>query len=116
GLGFAVWARVHLGRFWSGTVTLKADHALIRTGPYALTRHPIYTGLLSAFTGTALGRDSVAGLLGLGLRVAALVVKLHQEERPLRGHCGPAYQQYQAEVPALLPRPWARFRRCGATR
>ena len=110
GLGFTVWARIHLGRFWSGMVTLKAEHALIRTGPYALTRHPIYTGLLAAFTGTALARDSVAALLGLGLLVASFVVKLRQEERLLREHFGPAYQQYQAEVPALLPRPWARFR------
>jgi protein-S-isoprenylcysteine O-methyltransferase Ste14 len=110
GLGFAVWARIHLGRFWSGTVTLKAGHALIRTGPYALTRHPIYTGLLAALTGTALGRGSVAGLLGLGLCVVALVTKLRQEERLLREHFGPAYQEYQAGVPALLPRPWARSR------
>jgi len=110
GLGFTVWARIHLGRFWSGMVTLKAEHALIRTGPYALTRHPIYTGLLAAFAGTALARDSVAALLGLGLLVASFVVKLRQEERLLREHFGPAYQQYQDEVPALLPRLWRRVK------
>src|SRR5580704_2769248 len=54
GLAFAVWARVHLGTNWSGTVTLKEGHELIRSGPYALVRHPIYTGLLLAFAGTAL--------------------------------------------------------------
>jgi len=108
GLGFTVWARLHLGRFWSGMVTLKAEHALIRTGPYALTRHPIYTGLLAAFAGTALARDSVAALLGLVLLVASFAVKLRQEERLLGKHFGPAYRQYQAEVPALLPRLWGR--------
>ena len=48
GLAFAVWARVHLGRNWSGTVTVKENHELIRSGPYAIVRHPIYTGLLLA--------------------------------------------------------------------
>src|SRR5262249_1301799 len=49
GLLHTVWARVHLKGNWSGTVTIKADHELIMTGPYAITRHPIYTGLLAAF-------------------------------------------------------------------
>ena len=53
GLGLAVWARAHLGRNWSGTVTVKQDHALVRTGPYRIVRHPIYTGLLLALIGTA---------------------------------------------------------------
>ncbi|HTO72805.1 MAG TPA: isoprenylcysteine carboxylmethyltransferase family protein, partial [Gemmatimonadales bacterium] len=58
GLGFAVWARITLGTMWSGRVTLKEDHALIRRGPYALVRHPIYTGLLLALLGTALARGT----------------------------------------------------------
>jgi protein-S-isoprenylcysteine O-methyltransferase Ste14 len=53
GLAFAVWARAHLGRNWSGTVTVKEDHELIRTGPYGIVRHPIYTGLLFAILGSA---------------------------------------------------------------
>jgi len=52
GLAFAVWARVHLGRNWSGSVTVKQHHELIRSGPYARVRHPIYTGLLTAVLGT----------------------------------------------------------------
>jgi protein-S-isoprenylcysteine O-methyltransferase Ste14 len=104
GLGFAVWARVLLGRYWSGAVVLKSDHALIRVGPYALTRHPIYSGLLLALTGTALARDSLGGLLGLALLFAGAVVKLRQEERLLLEHFGPAYEAYRAEVPALIPR------------
>src|SRR5262245_26929000 len=86
GLAFAGWARVYLGRCWSSAVTLKADHALIRDGPYALTRHPIYTGLLLALMGTALARDSVAGLIGLGLLLAGILVKIRQEERILLDH------------------------------
>jgi protein-S-isoprenylcysteine O-methyltransferase Ste14 len=104
GFAFTWWARVHLGRNWSGTVTLKADHALIRTGPYALTRHPIYTGLLLAIIGSAITRDSLAGGIGLGFLVAGLLVKIRQEERLLLEHFGPAYEAYRAEVPALVPR------------
>lgn len=48
GLGFAVWARVHLGQYWSGTIDIKVEHQLIRSGPYALVRHPIYSGLVLA--------------------------------------------------------------------
>ena len=53
GLAFAVWARVELGRNWSGSVTVKEGHELIRSGPYAYVRHPIYTGLIAALIGTA---------------------------------------------------------------
>ncbi len=67
GLGFAVAARAYLGRNWSGTVTLKQGHELIRTGPYRLVRHPIYTGMLLAFVGTAMARGDVRGLIALAL-------------------------------------------------
>jgi len=63
GLLFTVWARRHLGRNWSGSVTIKADHELITTGPYRLARHPIYTGLLLAFAGNALVVAEMRGLL-----------------------------------------------------
>ncbi len=68
GLGFAVAARAYLGRNWSGTVTLKQGHELIRTGPYRLVRHPIYTGMLLAFVGTAMARGRVRGLVALAAR------------------------------------------------
>ena len=55
-------------------------------------------------TGTALARDSLAGLLGLALLLAGFVVKLRQEEQLLLERFGPAYQAYRAEVPALIPR------------
>ena len=54
GLGFAIWARNHIGRYWSSSVSLRAGHQLVRTGPYSRIRHPIYTGILLALAGTAL--------------------------------------------------------------
>jgi protein-S-isoprenylcysteine O-methyltransferase Ste14 len=62
GLSFAVWARLRLGRNWSSVVTVKEDHQLIRGGPYAIVRHPIYTGLLLGFLGMALITGEHGGL------------------------------------------------------
>jgi protein-S-isoprenylcysteine O-methyltransferase Ste14 len=108
GLGFAVWARVHLGRLWSAAVTLKSGHAVVRSGPYAIVRHPIYSGLLLAIIGTALARDNWAGLLAFVLAAVGLTVKLRQEERLLVEHLGAEYELYREQIPALLPRPWRR--------
>jgi protein-S-isoprenylcysteine O-methyltransferase Ste14 len=105
GLGFTGWARVQIGRFWSGTVTLKEGHELVRSGPYAVTRHPIYTGLLLALIGTWLTRGTLVGILGLTLVILGIVLKVRLEERLLLSHFGDAYQAYRAQVPALIPRP-----------
>ena len=103
GLAVAVWARVHLGGNWSGTVTVKEDHELIRTGPYAWVRHPIYTGLLTAVLGTAIVSGTVRALLGLAIIAAALTVKSRTEERFMRETFPGEYPRYRAEVPALIP-------------
>ncbi|HTS87487.1 MAG TPA: isoprenylcysteine carboxylmethyltransferase family protein [Gemmatimonadales bacterium] len=111
GFAFAWWARLHIGRQWSSDVALKAGHELVRSGPYRITRHPIYTGLLLAIAATAILRDTWAGVLGLGLILASFLVKIGQEERLLTSHFGPSYELYRQEVPRLLP--WPR-RRSGA--
>jgi protein-S-isoprenylcysteine O-methyltransferase Ste14 len=103
GLLFAVWARVHLGGNWSGSVTIKQDHQLIRTGPYRLVRHPIYTGLLLAFAGTALIVAEWRGVLALAIVFAALWRKLRLEERWMREQFGEAYVDYARHVAALVP-------------
>ena len=108
GLGFAGWARYYLGRLWSGSVTLKADHVIVQTGPYAMTRHPIYTGLLLALIGTALVRGTIASLLGVVSIVIGIVLKIRQEESLLIEHFGEGYREYQSQVPALVPRPGRR--------
>lgn len=103
GLGFAVWARLVLGRNWSGTVTLKQDHELIRRGPYRWVRHPIYTGLLLGFLGTAIALTQWRGLLALLIAFVALWRKLRHEERWLGEVFGVDYAQYRSEVAALIP-------------
>jgi protein-S-isoprenylcysteine O-methyltransferase Ste14 len=106
GLGFAVWARVHLAGNWSGTVTLKQDHDLIRSGPYRLTRHPIYTGILLAVLGSAIALAEWRGIVALALIALAFLRKIDIEEGFLTARFGEAYLRYRAEVPALIP--WSR--------
>ena len=65
GVAIALWARWHLGANWSGVVTLKEGHELIRTGPYRTIRHPIYTGILLALFGTVAATGEVRGLLAV---------------------------------------------------
>ena len=108
GLGFAVAARASLGSNWSGVVTLKQDHELIRSGPYRWVRHPIYTGLLIALIGSVIALGEVRGLIALALFTLAFLRRVALEERLLAGEFGVAYDRYRREVPRLLPMPWRR--------
>ncbi len=103
GLVFSVWARIHLGRNWSGIVTLKQEHELIRSGPYRLVRNPIYTGLLMGFIGTAIARNEWRGWLAVLIVLAALWRKLRLEERWLTEQFGETYIQYRDKVASLIP-------------
>jgi len=103
GVAFSGWARARLGRNWSATVTVKQDHELIRGGPYALVRHPIYTGMLLALLGTAIVIGQWRGLLALLIAFAALWRKLRLEERYMSETFGDSYQRYRAHTRALIP-------------
>jgi protein-S-isoprenylcysteine O-methyltransferase Ste14 len=103
GLLFTVWARVHLGRNWSGVVTIKQGHDLVDTGPYALVRHPIYTGLLVAVLASGAARGDGRGLLAVLIAFAALWRKLRIEERWMTERFGEQYLDYCRRVPALVP-------------
>lgn len=103
GLIFTVWARVHLGRNWSGWITIKHGHELIVSGPYGVVRHPIYTGLLVAFIGSALAVGQWRGVLVAFVMWAALWRKLRLEERWMVERFGQQYEAYKLRVPALLP-------------
>lgn len=103
GLAFSVAARVWLGRNWSGTVTVKQGHELIRSGPYALVRHPIYTGMLLALIGSALMLANWRALIGLALIAASILRKLRIEERFMAQQFGEDYARYRAQVAMLVP-------------
>jgi protein-S-isoprenylcysteine O-methyltransferase Ste14 len=103
GLAFAVWARRHIGRNWSATVTLKQDHELVTSGPYAFVRHPIYTGLLFGFLGSAFALGQWRGLVAVVMVYLALLRKYRLEERWMCERFGVAYDAYRARVKALVP-------------
>ena len=102
--GFCWWARLHLGRLWSGFTTVKADHHIVDTGPYGLVRHPIYTGVIAAALFTAILEASLAGVLGFALIGLGFWMTARAEERFLGETLGAeAYGAYRARVGMLLP-------------
>jgi protein-S-isoprenylcysteine O-methyltransferase Ste14 len=103
GLGFAIWARVVIGRNWSGTVTLKEDHQLIERGPYRLVRHPIYTGILSMFVATAIVLGHLAGSIGVVIVFASFWSKLIREEKVMLNQFPDKYAAYRQRVKRLIP-------------
>ena len=104
-LGFALtlWARYILGSNWSGTVTIKVDHELIRSGPYRYVRHPIYTGIILAFIGTALARDQWRGVVAFPLLWVAFTIKRLKEEQFMRQTFGEQYTEYSKTTGAIFP-------------
>lgn len=103
GLSFTVWARLHLGRYWSARISLAKDHQLIQTGPYRFVRNPIYSGGLVAILGTAIVVGQVRGVVAMVLVLIAFLRKIQLEERWLLERFGPAYLEYQKKVSALIP-------------
>jgi protein-S-isoprenylcysteine O-methyltransferase Ste14 len=104
GTGLAIWARWHLGSNWSGVVTLKEGHELIRTGPYRTMRHPIYTGILLGLLGTAVTIGEVRGLLALPIGWISFYMKARREESFLAEEFGPAFAEHRRHTGMFLPR------------
>ena len=104
GVLFMWWARLHLGRLWSASVTRKADHHVIDTGPYAVVRHPIYTGLLFAIAATVSVRATAETLGGAAMLATGIYIKARTEEAFLRDQLGAeTYEAYARRVPMLVP-------------
>ncbi len=103
GVLLCFWARAILGRNWSGTVTIKQNHELILRGPYALVRHPIYTGLLVGMLGTAIVFGYARCFIGVLLCGFALWFKSQIEERFMVQQFGDQYTHYRQRVRALVP-------------
>jgi protein-S-isoprenylcysteine O-methyltransferase Ste14 len=103
GLCLTIWARRHLGRNWSGEISIKVDHELIRSGPYRLLRHPIYTGLLTMYVGTALVTGEWLAVVGVAAAVFAYWRKIRLEEANLNAAFAGEYEAWRRETWALLP-------------
>ena len=103
GMVLAISARRHLGENWSDKVELKVDHRLIRSGPYAYLRHPIYSGVLLGVAGTALAIGMVRGGAAFCLLLSSYATKARKEERVLAGKFGDAFREYRNNTGFLLP-------------
>lgn len=104
GLSLTWWARICLGPLWSSTITRKEDHKIIDTGPYALVRHPIYSGLMIALVATAAAEGRLTALFGAALIILGVWLKARTEERFLLTELGPEiYGAYCRRVPMLIP-------------
>jgi len=104
GVAISIWARVSLGTNWSGVVTLKDNHELIRKGPYRWVRHPIYTGLLLGMIGTAAIRGHLRGWLGFLIVFAAYYFKARREEAFLRQEFGEGFEEHVRHTGMFLPK------------
>jgi protein-S-isoprenylcysteine O-methyltransferase Ste14 len=104
GVAVAIWARWHLGANWSGIVTLKEGHELIRTGPYRTIRHPIYTGMLIGLLGTLVTVGEVRGLIALAIALCSFYMKARREESFLAQEFGPAFAEHQRNTGMFFPK------------
>jgi protein-S-isoprenylcysteine O-methyltransferase Ste14 len=98
-----VWARKHLGRNWSGAITIVEDHQLVRSGPYRMLRHPIYTAMLGMFVGSAIVSGEVHALIAVLMISFAYWRKIRMEEGALLGQFGATYEDYRKRSWAVLP-------------
>jgi protein-S-isoprenylcysteine O-methyltransferase Ste14 len=104
GFAFTWWARVTLGDLWSSAVSRKENHVIVERGPYALVRHPIYTGLIAAAFATAVEIGSAQALVGAALMSFGFWMKARLEERFLMAELGEGvYADYRRRTPMLAP-------------
>jgi len=104
GIAIALWARWHLGQYWSARITLKEDHRLIRTGPYAYFRHPIYSGLELAAVGGTLAIDKWRCVAGVVLIVLGYWMKARKEESMLAAQFGEEFKEHCRHTGFLIPK------------
>ena len=102
GVAVAVWARLILGRSWGMPMSTHSEPTLIRTGPYAYVRHPIYSGILLAMIGSALA-TGLGWLIALAVTIVYFVYALRVEESDLRASFPREYPEYAAHTKRLIP-------------
>jgi protein-S-isoprenylcysteine O-methyltransferase Ste14 len=103
GTALAIWSRLVLGAMWSAAPAVKAEHELRTSGPYRVTRHPIYTGLLAMLLGTGLLTGDARFLVAFPVYLVLVEIKLHIEERLMLAEFPDDYPRYRRQVPQLVP-------------
>jgi protein-S-isoprenylcysteine O-methyltransferase Ste14 len=103
GLLICIAARMTLSDNWSMGLDFKKNHKLITTGPYQYMRHPIYTGFLMMFIGTALVIEKIGGIMGIILLLIGTVIRIRNEEILMIENFPQEYPQYKKKIKALIP-------------
>lgn len=103
GAALAIWSRFILGANWSAQVQIKQGHELIQRGPYALIRHPIYTGLILLFAGNAVMVGDWRGVLAVAIVTVSFWRKYLLEEKLLAQEFGTSYAEYRKRTYPLFP-------------
>jgi len=103
GLGFAVWARIHLGSNWSGQPVIRIDHTLVQSGPYRIVRNPIYTGILIAGIGSTIVIGKFWALAVTIIILVVFIAKIRSEESFLLEEFGESFIDYKQKVKSLIP-------------
>jgi protein-S-isoprenylcysteine O-methyltransferase Ste14 len=106
GASFVLWARFTLGKLWSGTITLKENHRLVQSGPFSITRHPIYTGAIVMALGTAMTDGRIRAFIAVVLMACGFAFKLSKEDKLMAEHFGEQHRDYRAKVSRLIPFLW----------
>jgi protein-S-isoprenylcysteine O-methyltransferase Ste14 len=107
GMAFRLWSIRTLGRFFTVTVNVADDQRVVDTGPYAVLRHPSYTGMLIVYLGIGAALDSWFSLIATPIPLAAAILtRIRHEERTLHDGLGPAYAAYADRTKRLVPFVW----------
>ena len=104
GVAFAIWARAHLGKYWSAQITIRQEHRLIRTGPYRFIRHPIYTGMLLALLGAVFAVGEYRAILGFSIILLGFFKKARKEELFLQTQFGGDFDEHKRQTGFFFPR------------
>lgn len=102
GIALAIWARFFLGRNWGMPMSVKVDAELVTRGPYRWIRHPIYAGILLAWSGTTLALGPL-WLVALAAFLAVFVMSTRREEANMTALFPDAYPAYRARTWAIVP-------------
>jgi protein-S-isoprenylcysteine O-methyltransferase Ste14 len=100
---FTIWARLALGIMWSGAPAVKQEHQLRTGGPYGITRHPIYTGILGMLLGSMLVAGGGRWIVPFPVFLMLLEIKIRIEERLMLTEFPDDYPRYRQRVPRLVP-------------
>jgi protein-S-isoprenylcysteine O-methyltransferase Ste14 len=105
-VAFAIWARLVIGRNWANAIALKEGHELVQRGPYAVVRHPIYTGMLFATFGVALTLGTLSAYTGITLLLIGILIRIRDEDELMAQQFSGEHAAYRARTKTLVPFVW----------